>query len=289
MGIFSKISGRTQEWIVARASAKRLETMAKSSRSKTLRLLAAERLNREDIWQYMAIHDSGNYDSAMRSCKDLQFLKKLSELKPENKIIIHDQMDRAAFDVVQKKIETCSDQDKLFALVMHGKTDIPEYEYLYRNSIGTIQSQALSKITDQENLFQIAMKKDRDTSQKAISSINDPDVLVRIALAPKLLIIDYNEVLSRLHDTNRLQYIAEHSQDSYIVQQAKIRVKEERSLQMCNNHHDWIELSTETDDDGDSPRFDYKYEKCSKCGVVRCSTYISGRFHKAELRYSTGE
>ena len=88
---------------------------------------------------------------------------------------------------------------------------------------------------------------------------------------------------------DRLRYVAEHSKDIQIIQLAKRRIREERSSQLCHNNHDWIELRTETDDDGDSPRFDYVYEKCARCGVLRCTTYISRRFHSAELRYDAAE
>ena len=53
--------------------------------------------------------------------------------------------------------------------------------------------------------------------------------------------------------------------------------------------HDWVTIRTETDDDGDSPRFDYVYEKCRKCGLRRCSTYIVGRFNSADLSYDEME
>lgn len=116
------------------------------------------------------------------------------------------------------------------------------------------------------------------------------DLLVRIALAPEKNAYDkVREALSRLHDMDKLQYIAERSTDSLIVQYAKRRLREENSILLCNNSHDWIYLRTETDDDGDSPRYDYEYEKCARCGVIRCTTRIAGRIHSTELDYDAKE
>ena len=50
--------------------------------------------------------------------KYLQFLEKLTELKPEKKYHTKDRMDKIAFSSVQKKIETCCNQGKLLDLVM---------------------------------------------------------------------------------------------------------------------------------------------------------------------------
>ena len=222
--------------------------------------------------------------------KYLQFLEKLTELKPEKKYHTKDRMDKIAFSSVQKKIETRCNQGKLLDLVMNGKTDIPEYKYLYFGSAEKIRSRALQMITNQEDLFLIATNKKGETALAAISRISDPDLLVRIALAPEKNAYDkVREALSRLHDMDKLQYIAERSTDSLIVQYAKRRLREENSILLCNNSHDWIYLRTETDDDGDSPRYDYEYEKCARCGVIRCTTRIAGRIHSTELDYDAKE
>ena len=85
MGIFSRMFSKTQtpEQIVNRTPTDKLEALVKSSGDENVRFLAAGRLNREGIWQYLALHDPENARSAMRRCRDLQFLAKLCELRPE--------------------------------------------------------------------------------------------------------------------------------------------------------------------------------------------------------------
>lgn len=289
MGVFKKLFSREPEDIVARAPESKLEELAKSSEDKNIRYRAAERMKREDIWQYMALHDAENYDIAMLKCKDLKFLEKLAEQKPDEKYFIHEHMDRIAFPVVEKKVDAINDQEKLLELAMNAKTDIPEYQYLYMKSSDRIRTHALYKISKQEDLFRIARKRG-DMAEEAISRITDPDLLVKIVLEFEgLRSWTIENILSRLNDTEKLQYIAEHSKENNIVYLAKKRIKEERSRKLCPVMHDWVTIRTETDDDGDSPRFDYVYEKCQKCGLRRCSTYIAGRFNNADLSYDEME
>ena len=292
MGIFSKMFSKTQtpEQIVNRTPADKLEALVKSSGDENVRLLAAGRLNREGIWQYLALHDPENARSAMRKCRDLQFLAKLCELRPEEEYPIREHMDEVAFPIAQRKIGTCDDQEKLLDLVMNGRTDIPEYEYLYIKSKDRIRDKALARIRKPEYLYRIAAGNNEKNALDAISWISDPEMLVRVALEPENNSRKKTEkVLSMLRDEDRLKYIAEHSPDQYTVQLANRRAREERSLRLCGNTHDWVQVGTETDDDGDSPRFDYVYEKCKRCGVKRCTTYIARRLHSAELSYDGKE
>jgi len=290
MGILKKWFGRAPEDIVARAPASRLEAMAKSSENKDIRCRAAERMNREEIWQYMALHDKENFISAMLSCKDLKFLEKLTELKPDRQYFISEHMDRLALPLVEKKVDACTDQEKLLDLAMHGKTDIPEYKYLYVKSKDRIRTKALYKIRNQEYLFQVAVNTWGDLAEHAIASITDPDLLVKVVLATEKETSRYTEkILSRLDDPDRLQYIAEHAADNHTVQLARRRIKEEKCSQLCRLGHDWVETDTDSDDDGDSPRFDYVFEKCRRCGVIRRTTYIARRYHSYDLYYNEVE
>lgn len=282
MSFLSTMFKKSPEKLVEKASPEKLEELVKSSEDAKIRRMAAERLDREDIWQYMVLHDRDNRYFSIPKCHDFNFLKnqKISNWSEFNFSIL-----------VLEKVKRCESEEELVDLVTKGySNNISEYNYVGSSWKYKVKNEALNKIINKENLLRVALEGSPEFSKIAIGRIDDPELLIKFILEKNIKEYKARDLiksaLERINDSEHLQYIVEHSTDKDIVAIANLRIKEEKVKQVCHGIHDWETLRKETDDDGDSPRFDYYYKKCKKCGLLRCETYISGVYHNCSDSYT---